>query len=103
MEENSIEPDVLKTFWIDSVELFFQAINRVGQSTFGEPKEFKVETIEIALKRLPKAFSGFRIVQISDIHMGGWMNVERFQQVADLVLAQKPDVLLITGDFLKGR
>jgi predicted MPP superfamily phosphohydrolase len=34
--------------------------------------------------------------------MGGWMDRERFQQVADLVLAEKPDVLLITGDFLLG-
>jgi predicted MPP superfamily phosphohydrolase len=34
--------------------------------------------------------------------MGGWMNPERLQRVADLVSAQKPDVLLITGDFLIG-
>lgn len=103
MEENSIPPDSLKTLWTESVEWVFQAINRIGHSTFGEPKEFKVETVQIALHRIPQAFSGFRIVQISDIHMGGWMNVERMQHVADLVLAQNPDVLLITGDFLKGR
>ena len=103
MEENSIQSDFLKTLWTEFVELVFQAINRIGESTFGEPKEFKVETVPMALKRLPQTLSGFRIVQISDIHMGGWMNFERLQQVADLVLAQKPDVLLITGDFLKGR
>jgi predicted MPP superfamily phosphohydrolase len=34
--------------------------------------------------------------------MGGWMNFERFQRVVDLIGAQKPDVLLITGDFLLG-
>ena len=64
---------------------------------------FSVETVHLKLKRLPLGFSGFRIAQISDIHMGGWMNYARFQQVADLVIAQKPDVLFITGDFLKGR
>jgi len=62
----------------------------------------KVETVRLELARLPRAFSGFRLAQISDIHMGGWMNLDRFQQVADLVAAQKPDVLLITGDFLYG-
>ncbi len=62
----------------------------------------KVETVRLELARLPRAFSGFRLAQISDIHMGGWMNLDRFQQVADLVAAQKPDVLLITGDFLFG-
>ncbi|MGB8984743.1 MAG: metallophosphoesterase, partial [Anaerolineales bacterium] len=43
------------------------------------------------------------MAQISDIHMGGWMNLARFQHVADLIVAQKPDVLLMTGDFLVGR
>jgi uncharacterized protein len=103
MEEESIQREFLKALWVGFVDLTFQAINRIGHSTFGEPKEFKVETIQIALKRLSPMFSGFRIVQISDIHMGGWMNPERLQRVADLVIAQKPDVLLITGDFLKGR
>ena len=102
MEEESIQREFLKALWVGFVELIFQAINRIGHSTFGEPKEFKVETVQIALKRLSPMFSGFRIVQISDIHMGGWMNPERLQLVAELVIAQKPDVLLITGDFLKG-
>ncbi len=62
----------------------------------------KVETVRLTIARLPSAFSGFRVAQISDIHMGGWMNLDRFQYVADRVLAQKPDVLLITGDFLFG-
>jgi len=64
---------------------------------------FSVETVHLKLRRLPQGFSGFRVAQISDIHMGGWMNYARFQHVADLVMAQKPDVLFITGDFLKGR
>jgi len=62
----------------------------------------KVETVRLKLARLPRSFSGFRVAQISDIHMGGWMNLARFQHVADLITAQKPDVLLITGDFLCG-
>jgi predicted MPP superfamily phosphohydrolase len=66
------------------------------------PSGFKVETVHLELTRLPRAFSGFRIAQISDIHMGGWMNLARFQHVADLIVAQKPDVLFITGDFLLG-
>lgn len=103
MEEKSAQRDFVKIFWVELVDLAFQAINRIGHSVFGEPHEFKIETVPIKLKRLPRMFSGFRIAQISDIHMGGWMNSERLQRVADLVIAQKPDVLLITGDFLKGR
>jgi uncharacterized protein len=68
-----------------------------------EPELFSVEIVPLRLKRLPKVFSGLRVAQISDIHMGGWMNLDRFRQVADLILAEKPDILLITGDFLIGR
>jgi uncharacterized protein len=103
MEEESIQRDLPKILWGGLVDLTFQAINRIGHNVFGEPKEFQVETVRIKLKRLPQIFSGFRIAQISDIHMGGWMNFERLQRVADLVIAQRPDVLLMTGDFLKGR
>ena len=101
--EHSILGDWLRTLWNAFVDLAFQAINHIGHSTVGEPKEFKVEIVPISLKRLSPVLVGLRIVQISDIHMGGWMNSERLQHVADLVLAQKPDILLITGDFLKGR
>jgi predicted MPP superfamily phosphohydrolase len=66
------------------------------------PSGFKIETVCLELMRLPRTFSGFRIAQISDIHMGGWMNLTRLQRVAELVAAQKPDVLFITGDFLMG-
>lgn len=103
MQEKSIPYDFLKTLWTELVDWAFQAINHIGHRTVGEPQEFKVETVQIKLKKLPRGFSKFRIAQISDIHMGGWMNMERLQQVADLILAEKPDVLLITGDFLKGR
>lgn len=34
--------------------------------------------------------------------MGGWMNLKRLQLVANLIVAQKPDVLVMTGDFLLG-
>jgi predicted MPP superfamily phosphohydrolase len=63
---------------------------------------FSVETVRLSLKRLPKVFSGLRLAQISDIHMGGWMNPNRLQQVADIVKRERPDLLLITGDFLLG-
>ena len=85
------------------VTFVVRVIRRLGYSDFGEPGAFAVETVHLTLKRLPRVFSGFRIAQISDLHMGGWLNAQRLQHVVDLVLAQKPDVLVITGDFLKGR
>jgi predicted MPP superfamily phosphohydrolase len=78
------------------------AMGGVSYGVSDAPRLFTVETIRLKLPRLPKVFSGIRVAQISDIHMGGWMNRDRFQQVADLIRTQNPEVLLITGDFLLG-
>jgi len=94
--------DFLKLLGVAALDIFLLAIGGVGYGLLMEPNLFKVETIRLKLPRLARGFSGLRLAQISDIHMGGWMNAARFQQVSDLVLAQKPDLLLITGDFLIG-
>lgn len=94
--------DFLKLLWNGFVGSALLSAGGVGYGVLVEAGSFSVEPVELKLKRLPPSFSGLRIAQISDIHMGGWMNLERFQQVADLILTEKPDVLLITGDFLLG-
>jgi predicted MPP superfamily phosphohydrolase len=66
------------------------------------PGRIKIETIRLKLQRLAPAFSGIRIVQISDIHIGGWMNAERLRRIVDLIVAETPDAAVITGDFLLG-
>ena len=94
--------DFLKLLKAGAIDLAVLALGGVGYSVLVGPAQFTVETVHLKLPRLPRAFAGLRIAQISDIHMGSWMNLDRFQQVADLVLAQKPDLLLLTGDFLFG-
>jgi len=94
--------DFLRLLWHGFLSSALLATGGIGYGFLVEPGLFSVETVRLELARLPRSFSGFRIAQISDIHMGGWMNLDRFQQVADLVRAEKPDILLITGDFLLG-
>lgn len=71
-------------------------------SSLIEPASPRVETIHLKLPRLTPAFFGLRIAQISDIHMGGWMNSERLAHVVALIEQAQPDILLLTGDFLIG-
>src|SRR5688500_20173483 len=80
-----------------------RVMHNLGYKNFGEPNGFAVETVQIKLKRLPRVFFGFRIAQISDIHIGGCITPGRLQRVAELVAAVKADVLVVTGGFLKGR
>lgn len=93
---------LLKSAGYRFIDRFTKIIGKHGTSPRWGLGSFRVETIRLELPRLPAAFSGFRMAQISDIHMGGWMNRQRFARVADIVAAQAPDVLLISGDFLLG-
>jgi predicted MPP superfamily phosphohydrolase len=52
------------------------------------------------LKSLPAPFDGFRIVQISDIHLAEFTEDFFLDEVIDRVNALEPDLLLITGDFV---
>jgi uncharacterized protein len=92
----------LRLLYIGFVDVLLLAGGGVGYSVLIEPAWLRVETLRLRLGRLHRTFSGIRIAQISDIHMGGWMDRERLQQVVDLLLDQNPDIVLITGDFLTG-
>jgi uncharacterized protein len=61
-----------------------------------------LETTEqpVHLPRLPKAFDGFRICQLSDIHIGPYMPEEEIRRYVAIANALKPDLIALTGDFV---
>ena len=94
--------DFLKLLKAATLEL---GLLGIGGATYGfgiEPNWLHVERVHVKLRRLAPAFHGVRIAQVSDIHIGGWMNAERLQPVVEAVRIEQPDLLLITGDFLIG-
>jgi predicted MPP superfamily phosphohydrolase len=58
--------------------------------------------ISISLPRLPEVFHGFRIAQICDIHFGPYMGKTHLAHAVRLALAFKPDLTILTGDFVTG-
>ena len=60
-----------------------------------------VNHIEYVSEELPKAFDGYRIVQFSDAHVGSYMkhNDWVLQKAIDSINAQKPDMIVFTGDL----
>jgi hypothetical protein len=54
----------------------------------------------IVIDRLPEAFKGFRIVQISDIHFKEFTEAFFLKLVLHEVNALKPDLVALTGDFI---
>jgi predicted MPP superfamily phosphohydrolase len=64
---------------------------------------FKIHREKLKFKNLPPAFSGLKIVQISDIHTGSLQQNSQLQKAIDLVLEQQPDVIVFTGDLVNNR
>lgn len=62
-------------------------------------EQLELTEMEMVLPRLDPVFSGYRLAQISDIHMSS-MNRERLDEIVDRVNALKPDLIAITGDFV---
>jgi predicted MPP superfamily phosphohydrolase len=61
-----------------------------------------VRRVEIALARWPRALDGFRIVQISDIHIGPVLGRGFAAALTERVNALAPDLVAVTGDLVDG-
>lgn len=62
---------------------------------------FRVYREKLWFPDLPESFHGMRIVQISDLHIGGlYGSWEKVEAGMDLVNAQEPDLLFFTGDLV---
>ena len=61
---------------------------------------YKVEKINLTFPDLPKAFHGFKIVQLSDIHAGSFDSIEQVKRGVDLIRIQGADLIVFTGDLV---
>jgi hypothetical protein len=61
---------------------------------------YKVHKVRVNLPNLPKEFEGFKIVHLSDIHIGSFSSSEPLERAFSLVNAQKPDAIFFTGDLV---
>lgn len=62
----------------------------------------QVKPITIALKKFPEGMNGFRIVQLTDVHIGPTLDGEWLEGVVARVNELEPDLVAITGDLVDG-
>lgn len=65
--------------------------------------DFKVQTHEISIRDLPDEFEGYKIVQLSDIHLGNWYSRQPLEKAVQLANGQSPDLVVFTGDLVNYR
>lgn len=62
---------------------------------------FRIENHKIPFTKLPKSFSGFKLIHISDIHIGSFFGHEnQVQKGIEIINSQNPDVIVFTGDLV---
>jgi predicted MPP superfamily phosphohydrolase len=62
--------------------------------------DYQVEKISLKIPKLPSAFKGLKIAQISDIHTGSFFNKTAVKGGVEMLLREKPDVIFFTGDLV---
>ncbi len=81
-----------------------------GSSLFGtllygysNKYNYHIKKLQLSFENLPQAFKGLKIVHISDIHSGSFMDKKAVMHGVEKIMNEKPDVILFTGDLVNDR
>ena len=64
--------------------------------------DYRVLQLDLRVSGLPRELDGLRIAQLSDIHIGSYMSAAEVRRAVGMANELKPDLSVITGDFLTG-
>jgi len=65
--------------------------------------KYRVIEQDIILNNLPKSFNGFKILQISDLHLGSLDNEAAINKAVDMINDQDFDLFVFTGDLVNSK
>ncbi len=65
-----------------------------------EPSRLVVRRVDVPIPGLPQALNGLKIGQLSDLHLGRMMTRSRIERAVALMVAETPDLVALTGDFV---
>jgi uncharacterized protein len=67
-----------------------------------ERLRYEVRRVEIPVTNLPTELDGMEIVQLSDIHLSGYMTRESVRRAVDMANDVGADLAVVTGDLITG-
>ena len=68
-----------------------------------EPRWIAVTHPTIAVTNLPDAWDGARVAVLADFHVGPMVDLDFVRKAVALTAAEKPDVVVLVGDFVSTR
>jgi hypothetical protein len=93
-------PKLLRSALVVSGGLFLSGLLGMGYAVAIEPHWLQIERVEVTLSRLPAEFTGYRIVQLSDLHLYRYNSPDKIRRAVDLALGLNPDLIVLTGDYV---
>lgn len=73
-----------------------------GVGAYEARKRAAIRPVKVPIAGLPAKLEGFRILQISDVHVGPTIGRDYFEAIVDAINAEAPDLVVITGDLVDG-
>lgn len=70
---------------------------------FSNKYNYQIKKLKLSFPNLPEAFRGMKMVHISDIHSGSFQNKKAVEHGIDMILQEKPDLIVFTGDLVNDR
>ncbi len=78
----------------------------LGLAAFGVAGAIRippVKNVEIAIRDLPEAFDGYRLLQLTDLHLSRLFPASWAETLVQKANGLKTDLIVVTGDFIDGR
>jgi predicted MPP superfamily phosphohydrolase len=69
-------------------------------ATVFEPNQPRLVRVDIPLRRLPREFDGFTIIQLSDFHFDPYFSVIPIRKSVHMSNQLNPDLVVLTGDYV---
>ncbi len=67
-----------------------------------ERLNYQVHRVEIPIPKLPAGLDGMKIVQLSDIHLSGYMSRAEVRRAVEMANELGADLAVVTGDLITG-
>ena len=61
-----------------------------------------IKDVTVAIRDLPPSFDGYRVVQLTDLHISRLFTADWAQAVVDRANASGAELIVVTGDFIDG-
>ena len=70
---------------------------------FSNKYNYQVKRVQLSYNNLPSAFKGLKILHISDIHSGSFLNKKAVEHGVNMIMKENADLVLFTGDLVNDK